>query len=44
MKHKTLVKIAIVMAIVFGTIVVVYPTLFGPSSKTPVEATPAVAP
>ena len=36
MKHKTIVKVAVVMIIVFGLIVIAYPMLFGPN-QSPVE-------
>lgn len=43
MSHKTLARIAVVMLIVFGATILMYPTLFGPETKTPpVEAPPAV--
>lgn len=46
MKHKSVAKIAIVMLIVFGATVLLYPTLFGPELKgqAPVETPPVVAP
>lgn len=42
MKHKLVVKIAIVMIIVFGATVLLYPTLFNPEQQgqTPIEAPP----
>ena len=42
MKHKTIVKIAIVMVIVFGATILLYPTLFNSEAKkgTPIEAPP----
>lgn len=45
MSHKTLAKIAVLMLIVFGSTIFLYPTLFNPDSKskTPIEA-PPVAP
>ncbi len=45
MSHKTLVKVAILMIIVFGATILLYPLIFSPDhkSKTPVEA-PPVAP
>lgn len=44
MSHKTLVRVAIVMVIVFGLIVIVYPQLFNPENNRPIEAVPPVAP
>lgn len=46
MKHKSVTKIAIIMLIVFGATVLLYPTLFGPElkGKAPVEAPPVIAP
>lgn len=44
MKHKNLVRIAIVMVIVFGAIVALYPRLYAPDTNTPIEATPPVPP
>lgn len=46
MSHKTLVKIAVLMIIVFGATILLYPTLFNPDSKskTPIEAPPTAAP
>lgn len=46
MNHKTIVKVAIVMLIVFGATVLLYPTLFGPELKgqAPVEAPPIKVP
>jgi len=41
MSHKTLVRIAIVMVIVFGLITALYPRIFSPHSPTPIEAVPA---
>ncbi len=43
MSHKTLVKVAVVMIIVFGLIVVVYPTLFSPN-RSPIEQPAAKTP
>lgn len=43
MSHKTVVKVAIVMAIVFAFIVIVYPTIFGPSDVEPIEPMPDAA-
>lgn len=44
MSHKTLVRIAMVMVIVFGLIVIAYPRLYSPSGTTPAEAPPAPSP
>ena len=41
MNHKLVVKVAIVMVVVFGLIVIAYPRLFGPSGTTPAEAPPS---
>ena len=43
MSHKTMVKVAVVMIVVFGLIVIVYPTLFGPN-KSPIEQPAAKTP
>ena len=46
MSHKTVVKIAILMIIVFGAITLLYPRIFAPDtpgevdSATPVESPP----
>lgn len=37
MKHKTLAKIALIMVVVFGVIVICYPLLFNPNDP-PLEA------
>lgn len=44
--HKKIAVIAVVMAIVFGSIVVVYPTMFGPeeANKTTAAPEPALPP
>lgn len=39
MKHKTLVRVALVMIVVFGVITVVYPMIFSP--KPAVQVVPA---
>jgi hypothetical protein len=44
MNHKTLSRIAIVMVIVFGLIVALYPRIYQPDTTTPIEATPPVPP
>ena len=46
MKHKTIVKIAILMLVVFGATVLIYPTLYGPETRgtKPAEAPPIAAP
>ncbi len=46
MKHKSVARIAIIMLVVFGATVLLYPTLFSPepSGNTPVEAPPIVTP
>jgi hypothetical protein len=46
MSHKKIAIVAVVMAIVFGGIVVVYPTIFGPSeaNKTTNAPEPALPP
>ena len=41
MSHKTAVKVALLMVLVFGLIVVAYPRLFSPEKKAPVELPPA---
>jgi hypothetical protein len=41
MSHKTLVRVAIVMVIVFGLIIIAYPRLYGPAPVTPAEAPPS---
>ena len=45
-KHKTIVKIAILMLVVFGATVLLYPTLYGPETRgtKPAEAPPIAAP
>lgn len=42
MKHKTIVKVAIFMLVVYGATILLYPTLFNPDEKssTPIEAPP----
>lgn len=42
MSHKTIAKIAVVMIIVFGATILLYPMLFNPDdkTKTPIEAPP----
>ena len=42
MKHKNLARIAIVMIIVFGATILMYPLLFNPDDKAqaPIEAPP----
>ena len=42
MSHKTIARIAVAMLIVFGATILMYPTLFGPETKAPIEAPPAV--
>lgn len=39
MNHKLVIKVAVVMLIVYGATVLLYPTLFNPDakSKTPIE-------
>lgn len=50
MKHKTAVKIAILMVVVFGLIVIAYPRIFSPKPvdgsgiAPPVEGPPPAAP
>ena len=41
MNHKTLARIAIVMVIVFGLIVALYPRIYAPDTNTPLEPAPA---
>lgn len=41
MRHKTLVRIAVAMVVIFGIITIVYPRLFAPQSGAPAEVTPA---
>lgn len=40
MKHKTIAKIAIIMVIVFGTLIVLYPMMFNPQPAAPQEVGP----
>ena len=42
MSHKTIAKIAVVMLVIFGATVILYPTLFNPDnkSKTLIEVRP----
>jgi hypothetical protein len=42
--HKTLAKIAVVMVIVFGATILMYPMLFNPEdkAKAPIEAPPVL--
>lgn len=35
MSHKTVVKVAIVMLVVFGVITIVYPQIFSPEPQLP---------
>lgn len=45
MKHKTIAIVAVIMIIVFGATILMYPTLFGPNvqeGQAPIEAPPAV--
>ena len=46
MSHKTIVKVAILMLVVFGFTILLYPTLFNPDRKgaPAVEAPPTVPP
>ena len=45
MSHKTLAKIAVVMLVVFGATVILYPTMFNPDDKSaPVQAPPLTVP
>lgn len=41
MKHKTIAQVAVLMLVVYGLTVLLYPTLFSPEKK---GAQPAVAP
>ena len=45
MSHKTLAKIAVIMIVIFGATILLYPTLFNPQQKgsTPIEAPPVSA-
>lgn len=38
MAHKTVAKIAVLMVVVFGATILLYPTLFGPEIKAPAPA------
>jgi hypothetical protein len=42
--HKTMARIAVVMVIVFGLIIIVYPRIFSPSAANPaaVPVAPAI--
>lgn len=46
MKHKSVARIAIIMLVVFGATVLLYPTLFAPEplGNSPVEAPPVATP
>ncbi|MBC7420983.1 MAG: hypothetical protein H7328_09670 [Bdellovibrio sp.] len=46
MSHKTIAIVAVIMIFVFGTIVVVYPTMFQPAeaNKTTAAPKPALPP
>lgn len=46
MSHKTIAKIAVLMLLVFGATILLYPTLFHPENKgrAPIEAPPIAAP
>lgn len=45
MKHKTAVKIAIIMVVVFGLITIAYPRIFAPKpSDAPASAAPVEGP
>ena len=46
MSHKTLAKIAVIMIVIFGATILLYPTLFNPQNKgtAPIEAPPVTAP
>lgn len=42
MSHKTLAKWAVIMIVIFGATILLYPTLFNPEQKSnaPIEAPP----
>lgn len=42
MSHKTLVRVAIGMVVVFGFISIIYPRIFAPKPAATVEVAPAV--
>ncbi len=46
MSHKTIAKIAVIMLIVFGMTILLYPTLFNSENKgsAPIEAPPTAPP
>lgn len=46
MSHKAIAQIAVLMLVVFGATVLLYPTLFNPDTKTttPIAAPPVATP
>lgn len=41
MNHKLAVRIAVIMVLVFGVMIVAYPRLFSPEKKSPAELPPS---